>query len=78
MRRKVSETTKTYYRPNGQAPGASPKSDQVGDSLAERFEFVIDQQDGAGYELETWQVASCSTDEVLTETIIAVFKERPT
>lgn len=78
MRRAVSEVTKTHYRPSGQAPAGGPKSDALGESLAERFEFVIDQQDGAGYELETWQVTSCSTDEVLTETIVAVFRERPT
>lgn len=78
MRRKVSEIGKTYYRPDGQSHMGSPKSDQVGDSLADRFEFVIDQQEQAGHDLESWRLTSCSTDEVLTETIIAVFKERPT
>ena len=75
MRRKVCEIKKSWYRPNGQGPLDEPvESGTIGD----RFEGVIDLQDQAGYELEDWNLASASTDEMLTETIVAVFKERPT
>jgi hypothetical protein len=73
VRRKVCEITSVDYVPNGQH---EPK-DSEGE-LSERFEDVIDLEDKSGYELESWQLSSCSTDEVRTRTIVAVFKERPT
>lgn len=75
MRRKVSEIKKSWYRPSGQGPlDETLESGTIGD----RFEAVIDLQDQHGYELEGWNLTSASTDEMLTETIVAVFKERPT
>ncbi len=76
MRRKVCEITAVDYVPNGQQ--ATRAASTSNGKLADKLESVVDLEDQAGYELESWQLSSCSTDEVLTRTIVAVFKERPT
>ncbi len=74
MRRRTAEISNAYFLPDGSAdPPKSP--DEM--SLADRFESVIDLQDVDGYDLESWQMTSASTDQILTETIVAVFKQRP-
>ncbi len=74
MRRRVCEIKKSWYRPSGQGP--LDETLESG-SLADRFESVIELQDVDGYELDDWRLTSASTDEMLTETIMAVFKKRP-
>ena len=74
MRKKTAEISNAYYLPDSSSD--PPKSSDE-TSLADRFESVIDLQDTDGYDLESWQLTSASTDQILTETIIAVFKQRP-
>ena len=72
----MSEITRSHYHPDGTLD-APKDGERHGESIADNFESVIDLQETDGYDLESWQLTSASTDQVLTETIIAVFKERP-
>ena len=74
MRRRTAEISNAYFLPDG---AADPPKSSDETSLADRFESVIDLQDVDGYDLESWRLTSASTDQVLTETIVAVFKQRP-
>lgn len=75
MRRKVTELSCADYFPAGSI-AASGQVATAG-KLSEKFEELIDLEDRAGYELESWQVSVSSTEEVVFRTLIAVFKERP-
>lgn len=47
----------------------------VNDLLSQQFEKVINTNLNRGYELYEWRITSIIHNEVLTETIIAVFKK---
>lgn len=59
----VAEITKNW---NNQTP--------VRDLLCERFEAVININSERGYRLIDWKITSAANNDILTETIIAIFE----
>jgi hypothetical protein len=62
----VAEVTKNWVR-------ATPVE---GDLLSQKFEKVINTNFKRGYDLIEWKITSFINGDVLTETIIAIFKLR--
>lgn len=46
----------------------------IGDLLCQQFEYVINTNLSRGYKLMDWKLAAATHDEILTETIIAIFE----
>ena len=50
------------------------KGTPVSDLIAQRFEEVINVNIARGYKLIDWRLSSSQTDNLLTETIVAIFE----
>lgn len=53
------------------------KETPVNDLLCQRFEAVININSERGYKLIDWKITSCVNNNILTETIIAIFELEP-
>lgn len=50
------------------------KQTPVSDLLSQKFEVVINTNSERGYKLIDWKITSCVNNDILTETIIAIFE----
>ena len=74
----VAEISKNWRMVEGEWLRARHPDIDKPDLLCTRFETVIDHNQGRGYCLESWRIQSIIHEDILTETIIAVFRRADT